>query len=139
MSNDQHKEGDEIATLSRTYYPLLKGVIGSTISHCASEETQQVNLWVNIRNKTRLNRNFYTLESILKSNDQLEGAKKACGVCDLSSSPKGQFLKLKGICWSSLYHDFDLDFYIHGVVANRPAFKGLAYSYMTFNDTDQHW
>ena len=139
MTYDHTEQGEEITAITNKYYRLLKGVVQNPDSQCLSTETQNINIWVNIHNRT--DRNFYLLESELKTNDPLEGAKKACGLCDLTSIPpsQGQFLKLKGICESGLFNDFDLDFYVHGIKNNRPVFKGMAYSYMEYNETNQHW
>ena len=142
LSNDRIRSGDEIKALNDKYYHLLRGAINAPDSQCLSIEKQEINIWVNTANITRkYKRNHYLIESERKSNDPLEGAKKACGLCDLTSlsQNQGQFLKLKGICDASLFNDFDLDFYVHGVKDNRPAFKGMAYSHMSYNGTDQHW
>ena len=81
------------------------------------------------------------MESELKGNSRVEGAKKACGICDLrsASEDQGQFLKLKGICKESLFVDFDLDFYVHGTHDTRPFLKGIAYSFIAYNSTDERW
>ena len=91
LSTDSNRSGDEIKELNDKYYPLLRGVIDAPDSQCLSIEKQEINIWVNIANSTRkYRRDDYLIQSERRSNDPLEGAKKACGLCDLTSLSQNQ-------------------------------------------------
>lgn len=61
-----------------------------------------------------------------------------CGYCNFNPKKK---LILKGLCIGDLSEngDFDTEYYVSGMIDERPHFKGLRASHIYFNNTDQSW